>query len=512
MRTVRLDTVSLVEPLVDPLYHESGTLVFERGEVPFIGDIITLQKLQVAELSVCETPAEVDGLGQRTGPRLVAVGALTTGDRVASPVYTESGELLVPAGSRADGAMVEELRKFKVREVTVLPDAARREEVFRFATRRREQRKKGVAERLAIDDARMVASEKELAPDQVQEVAGRGQFEFDPADAPLADEVLKDAALARNEEVKRYYLSRYDRNFERAVEFFDLLRGDANGQRIDTAVIGRIAEEIIECLVLDKDLLLCMHHFKRRNYYLVAHTLNVTLITINVAAAMGYSRRQVYEAAYGAFLHDVGMTRIPVEIEEKTTPLTPAEMAEIRDHPQKGLALLRSLSRVPRSTLFAVYQEHERCDGTGYPSQARGPQIHPVAKIVAVADVFDALTSDRPYRKGVKPYSAIETIIKNAHKGLFDTDVVKAFLRYFSLFPVGSWVQLNTQEIAKVMCANPVRYDKPVVRIVFRNEHHEVYANPKLVDLTETANLHVVKAVDAPMDVSESMFWILNLL
>jgi HD-GYP domain-containing protein (c-di-GMP phosphodiesterase class II) len=150
---------------------------------------------------------------------------------------------------------------------------------------------------------------------------------------------------------------------------------------------------------------------------------------------------QIKSLLYGAILADVGMVRIPKIIIVKRTALDESERAQIKRHPSIGLEMIAHLRELPEEVPWIVYQSHERCDGSGYPGGKKSPQIHMLAKIVGLADVYVAMCTTRPHRPAFLPYKAMEALLQMAARQEFDIDIVKMFLAAQSLFPVGSHVQ-----------------------------------------------------------------------
>jgi HD-GYP domain-containing protein (c-di-GMP phosphodiesterase class II) len=141
----------------------------------------------------------------------------------------------------------------------------------------------------------------------------------------------------------------------------------------------------------------------------------------------------------------------------------------VRKHPVLALHILEKVDYLPDSVTYIVYQSHERENGKGYPKQRAGQLIHSYAKIVQLADVYESMSSSRPYRAPFLPYKAMEALIKMAHEGALKIDLVKNFLVYASLFPVGSLVELSDHRIGKVIQANGALFAKPVVSIIGEN-------------------------------------------
>ena len=258
--------------------------------------------------------------------------------------------------------------------------------------------------------------------------------------------------------------------------------------------VADVARRVVRALVKDRDLLMNLTLLRNGKGYILTHSVRVTMLTAGIATAMGYSAEQVFEIASAAFLNDVGMLRVPLAITEKPGKLTTEERLEIERHPIHGINILQSVMSIPVSAPFVAYQSHERLDGSGYPRKRQAALIHDFARIVAVADVYDALISPRPYRDAYLPYRAMEEIILMASKRRLDSDVVRAFLTFLSLFPVGSWVELNDGRKGKVVSTNGAEYTRPIVNILYDAEGRA--AGPVKLDLRNQPNLKIVRALD----------------
>lgn len=172
----------------------------------------------------------------------------------------------------------------------------------------------------------------------------------------------------------------------------------------------------------------CLRSYDNCTYL---HCRNVALLTIILAQELGYYGKSLKEIALGALLHDIGKLKVPKSILNKPSSLNDAEYNLIKKHPEEGMKILET-SSLSNNICMPIMQHHERMDGTGYPLGLKAEEIHPNAQIVAVADVFDALISDRPYRRGLTLGQALEIIIAGKGKD-FSREVVEAFLSLFVL-------------------------------------------------------------------------------
>jgi HD-GYP domain-containing protein (c-di-GMP phosphodiesterase class II) len=278
-----------------------------------------------------------------------------------------------------------------------------------------------------------------------------------------------------------------------------ILTSLADNKPMDGAAIRLIVDRFVKTWLTDRNLLINMTHTKQSDEeYLYHHSLNVCLLSINIAAAADFSERQILDLGVGALLHDVGMLLIPREVFLKKGRLTKDEWYEVQKHSVLGLHLLERVDKLPESAPYIAYQTHERENGQGYPKQRSGRFIHNYSKIVQIADVFESLSSPREYRTAYIPYRAMEILIKMSRKSLLASDYVKAFITYMSLFPVGSLVELSDHTIAKVVGASEMHFTKPVVSVIADIKGNllppeKIY----FIDLTKNHALQIIRAVES---------------
>jgi HD-GYP domain-containing protein (c-di-GMP phosphodiesterase class II) len=263
----------------------------------------------------------------------------------------------------------------------------------------------------------------------------------------------------------------------------NLIQGNiANEVAADSAV--SLVAKIVDVFSKDRSLLISLTNLRLTSEYTYQHAFSCSVLAINIATAMGYNVDQVREVGIAALFQDLGMAMVPQDLLRATRKLDPVEFIDIQKHTMLGLYVLEKIRGLPASARLAMYQHHERADGSGYTQRRERLWIHKYAQIAAVADVYDALTSDRPWRKAFAPYLAMESVIKQANKGRFNGEIVRGLLRYLSLFPVGSFVQLTNGEICKVVHTNGDAIDKPVVCALIDPDGHS-YASPEVRNLVD---------------------------
>ncbi|SFJ41205.1 HD-GYP domain, c-di-GMP phosphodiesterase class II (or its inactivated variant) [Halobacillus dabanensis] len=199
--------------------------------------------------------------------------------------------------------------------------------------------------------------------------------------------------------------------------------------------------------------------------YIFTHSLNVTMYALALGKELRLSTVQLEELGLGSILHDVGKISVPREILQKRGKLTEEEFEWIKIHSEAGFEMLRQSPNIPLLAAHCAYQHHERLDGSGYPRGIYGQDIHLFGKILAIADVFDAVTSNRVYREAMLPHEGLEILYSGAGT-LFDKDMVEAFRRCIAVYPNGLSVRLGDGRKGIVVKQHPHLCDRPTVRII----------------------------------------------
>ena len=279
----------------------------------------------------------------------------------------------------------------------------------------------------------------------------------------------------------------------------DIVTGMINEIRV-AGLAEETVDKLIDTFESDRSLLNNLNNSKDESSYLYVHSINVAVLSINIATAMGFDRDQIREIGMGALLQDVSMTMVPDEILNANRKLTQIEFLEIQKHTYNILYSMEKMAGLPFTTQMVAYQAHERLDGTGYPRRRNKRAIHKFAQITSVADVYDAMTSDRPWRKAHHPYRVMEYLIREAGKKKYDPDIVRGLLKYLSLFPIGCIVKLTSGETAKVVHSNKDSFDKPVVCVLFDSDGRPSNFT-QLVDLSQEEKLRVESVIEDEHDI-----------
>lgn len=230
----------------------------------------------------------------------------------------------------------------------------------------------------------------------------------------------------------------------------------------------RVIQHLMKELTDNPDLMSILSDVCIHDNYIFTHSLNVTLYSLAVGMELKLKPQQLEAIGLGALMHDIGKVNIPKDILLKPGRLTDDEFELIKTHANEGFELLRNSHSVPLLVAHCAFQHHERLDGSGYPRGIREQEIHDYAKIIAVADVFDAVTSNRVYRQAMLPHQGLELLYSGADRQ-FQTKVVKAFQKSVAIYPIGITVELNDGRKGVVVQQNIALSDRPVVRILEDN-------------------------------------------
>jgi putative nucleotidyltransferase with HDIG domain len=248
-----------------------------------------------------------------------------------------------------------------------------------------------------------------------------------------------------------------NRAMSRAVMFMgEVVRAIEQRRPVQLLKAGRITQQMSDIIQTDESMLIGLTSIKDYENYTFSHSVNVSVLSMLIADRMGLRKSDVARVGVAALFHDVGKTHIPREILDKPGALSDEEWLLMERHPMLGaleLSRVRSL-RAVADPLFVSLQHHLRFDGRGYPCKPGKWRMHPYVGMVAVADVYDAVTTMRTYReRTLRPDGALRYIARNSG-GLFDPLVVKVFIRAMGIYPIGTVVELDTGERAVVIRQN----------------------------------------------------------
>jgi HD-GYP domain-containing protein (c-di-GMP phosphodiesterase class II) len=268
-----------------------------------------------------------------------------------------------------------------------------------------------------------------------------------------------------------------------------------SGHGINTKQTNEVAEKLVEEVLQSPDAIMNLMDIKSFDDYTFTHNINVATICLLIGQALGMPKDEMNDLGSGALLHDVGKLKVPLSILNKEGKLTDQEFAEMRMHPSYGYEILTRSRGISERARMVALQHHEKFQGGGYPKRLKGNEISLFARICAIADVYDALTTDRPYRIAMSSYQAMK-ILNSGIDNHFDPKILGAFIRKFSLYPAGSMVALNDGSYALVLKNNAGSVIRPVIKIVMDSSGRRLKDRIE-INLLEYKDLFIKGPADA---------------
>ena len=250
----------------------------------------------------------------------------------------------------------------------------------------------------------------------------------------------------------------------------------------DPAPLQGISENILQDIIAQQKNLVQLTDIRLHDTYTFAHSVNVAILSSLLGVLLKLSREEQLKLTLGGLLHDIGKVTVPYEILTKAGHLSDNEWSVMQGHPEAGRQRLKKM--FPNDTLLSTIalQHHEHIDGSGYPNHLKGEQIHRYGRIVAIADVYDALTSVRPYKRAYTP-SVAHRLMATCSPGHFDLDLLKLFFDNVAIYPVGTI--LKTQDGYAIVKKVEFGYTLTPVVCVFANREGKLLNAPSDLDLKE---------------------------
>ncbi|HAF01005.1 MAG TPA: phosphodiesterase [Methylophilaceae bacterium] len=237
------------------------------------------------------------------------------------------------------------------------------------------------------------------------------------------------------------------------------------GKAVSAETMMPLVEEISASITRNEGALISLVRLKTQDDYTYMHCVAVSALMIALAKKLYLSEAETKQAGLAGLVHDVGKAAISTEILNKPGALTEDEFKMIKLHPEKGHALLLKAGITDPVALDVCLHHHEKMNGLGYPKQLTGEEISLFAKMGAVCDVYDAITSNRPYKAGWEPGMSLKRMAQ--WEGHFDDDVFKAFVKSVGIYPIGSVVLLKSGRLAVVIDQSPKTLLQPIVKVFF---------------------------------------------
>jgi len=256
------------------------------------------------------------------------------------------------------------------------------------------------------------------------------------------------------------------------------------GRSVDTSAAKEVVGELTESIVRNPDAMMCLSMLKEADEYTALHSLRVCILAVAFGRELGYSIDRLEQLGTGALLHDLGKLKIPLDVLNKPGRLSTDEFDIIKSHVPLGVQVLEdSKGGITDTSIDVARYHHERIDGSGYVSGRGKEDIPEFGRIGGIVDCYDAITSDRIYKKGISAYDALKKMYE-WRDSAFDSELVERFIQCMGIYPIGSLVEMNTGSIGVVATINRERRLRPKVVLVLTADK-KPFDKPKVIDMMD---------------------------
>jgi HD-GYP domain-containing protein (c-di-GMP phosphodiesterase class II) len=268
----------------------------------------------------------------------------------------------------------------------------------------------------------------------------------------------------------------------------------------DPTIAGRMVESLADAITQNRPILMALTALRDYDNYTFTHMVNVSILTMGQARGLGIDGPLLHDLGLAGLMHDIGKVRTPLEVLNKPGKLDDKELEIMRRHPVDGAEILRVTPEIPSLAPVVAFEHHLRADGSGYPAGVKRHRLNLATELCGVADVYDALRSQRVYR-GATPSDRVLALLKQNDGKQFDQNLVRRFVQLVGIYPVGNLVRLDTGEIGIVVAAYAPDPYRPRVRVVADRSGARI-EQPYDVDLWNAAE-DQPQAVQSPLNPAE---------
>jgi putative nucleotidyltransferase with HDIG domain len=268
------------------------------------------------------------------------------------------------------------------------------------------------------------------------------------------------------------------------------------GKAVNSENARSLVEEISDSVTRNPGALISLARLKTADDYTYMHSVAVCALMVALAKQINLNEEHTRSAGMAGLLHDLGKAAIPLAVLNKPGKLTDTEFVVVQSHPVEGYKMLKEGGNVEDAVLDACLHHHEKMDGTGYPDKLKGDEISLIARMTAICDVYDAITSDRPYKRGWDPSESLRRMAEWT-KDHFDARIFQAFVKSIGIYPVGSLVRLTSGRIGVVTEQSAAALTAPMVKVFFSTKS-DLRIPPEMVDLSAPGCTEKIVAREDP--------------
>lgn len=502
--------------IIDSYYcHKSGEILHSPGDVITLSHLELMARCDIDSVMIVNLDEDMAEIIKDIRKKDVVVKNIDPYDDVPITLYDKDNNIIIESGSMPGKEKIDELLNDKIellyferddqelqrfqhdkymsllksemfesvgsiRELTHPKIKAEKEAALKKLSDENKKNKElfdletlHVDDKLIFDDPKIQISANNLKINILESE----NLKFDPK-KPGIQSLIKKKLQERPQGCVRNFTKRYRTWVGQLHDCFLALKANQNVQYIQ---IEKLAKEILASYVEDSNLALAhvnMRFAHSSEKYVASHCVNVCMLTIGMAVIQGYNAAQILELAIGALLHDIGhmLTFRPLF---GNVEMTSSEQHKYDQHSIVGVSMLKNIDKIPKSTAYIIYQHHERLNGTGRILHCPAVQIHDYAKLIAVADEFDSISSTN------SPFGAMSSLLAMAKKQDVDMGWTKIIIVLLSFFPIGSLVRIKKNRVGRVLSSNGQDFKNPVIKIIYTMENDQLFG----CDEKETINL-----------------------
>ena len=259
-----------------------------------------------------------------------------------------------------------------------------------------------------------------------------------------------------------------------------ILDGIRFSSALDIKKINSVVDDNVQSILRNDTALAWLTQIRNKNNYIAEHSMRCCIYAISLGKVLGFRELELQNIGVCALLHDTGLVKVPDDIISKKETLTAEEIHILQQHPTYGKKLLISKSGIYPGAVDVAYNHHERLDGSGYPRGVTAERIPYYAKIISIIDVYDTMTSDKPYSKGVSSLDACRHLYQNRNT-LFDSGILNKFIHFIGIYAPGSIVEMNTGEVGIIIEVDNTDGIKPRILLVLGSDKKET--NQSIINL-----------------------------